>query len=97
MTFDAGRIITWRLPRFSAFDMFLRQSASTETFTMIAVGRRTRTAGCSGCQSGGVGEKSLLGTYSERSSTLRRTDGDTQGALPPPFVPQPALLSLTEL
>ena len=29
MTFDDGRISTWRLPRFSAFEMDLRQSART--------------------------------------------------------------------
>ena len=33
MTFELGRIITCRLPRFSALDMTLRQSASTEIFT----------------------------------------------------------------
>ena len=29
MTFEHGRISTWRLPRFSAFEMDLRQSART--------------------------------------------------------------------
>ena len=29
MTFEHGRIKTWRLPRFSAFEMDLRQSART--------------------------------------------------------------------
>jgi hypothetical protein len=38
MTFDDGRIMTWRLPRFSALDMFLRQSASTEILTTARSG-----------------------------------------------------------
>ena len=35
MTFEQGRISTWRLPRFSAFEMHLRQSASTDMRTMV--------------------------------------------------------------
>ena len=35
ITFEHGRIITWRFPRFSAFDIFFRQSAKTLIFTMF--------------------------------------------------------------
>ena len=35
MTFDAGRISTWRFPRFSAVKMLRRQSLSTFTLTMV--------------------------------------------------------------
>eukprot|EP00613_Pedinella_sp_CCMP2098_P003491 CAMPEP_0171618234 /NCGR_PEP_ID=MMETSP0990-20121206/14619_1 /TAXON_ID=483369 /ORGANISM="non described non described, Strain CCMP2098" /LENGTH=41 /DNA_ID= /DNA_START= /DNA_END= /DNA_ORIENTATION= len=41
MTFELGRIMTWRLPRFSALDMTLRQSANTEIFTIMRYNVRT--------------------------------------------------------
>ena len=36
MTFDDGRISTWRLPRFSALLIVFRQSASTLMRTILA-------------------------------------------------------------
>jgi hypothetical protein len=36
ITLDDGRIITWRLPRFSALCRLLRQSASTDMRTILA-------------------------------------------------------------
>lgn len=38
MTLEAGRIMTWRLPAFSALLMFLRASWRTEVLTILAVG-----------------------------------------------------------
>jgi hypothetical protein len=35
MTLELGRIMTWRLPAFSALLMFLRASLSTEVRTMV--------------------------------------------------------------
>eukprot|EP00964_Phaeocystis_antarctica_P053681 scaffold31531_cov66-Phaeocystis_antarctica.AAC.6 len=35
MTLEAGRISTWRLPRFSALKMLRRQSFSTEMRTIL--------------------------------------------------------------
>ena len=37
MTLELGRIITWRLPAFSALFMLLRASWRTEVRTMVAV------------------------------------------------------------
>jgi hypothetical protein len=37
MTLEDGRIMTWRLPAFSALLMALRQSLSTEVLTILAV------------------------------------------------------------
>lgn len=37
MTFELGRIITWRLPCFSALLMALRQSLRTEVRVILAV------------------------------------------------------------
>ncbi|KAK4123624.1 hypothetical protein N657DRAFT_417972 [Parathielavia appendiculata] len=37
MTLDEGRIMTWRLPAFSALLMLLRASCRTEVRTMLAV------------------------------------------------------------
>jgi hypothetical protein len=37
MTFELGRIKTWRLPAFSALLMLLRASLRTEVLTMMAV------------------------------------------------------------
>src|SRR3989338_4379983 len=42
ITFDEGRIITWRLPRFSALLMFFSASAKTEVRTIL---RQTERAG----------------------------------------------------
>jgi hypothetical protein len=38
MTLELGRIMTWRLPAFSALLMDLRQSLRTDVLTMLAVG-----------------------------------------------------------
>jgi len=37
MTLDEGRIMTWRLPAFSALLMLLRASCRTEVRTILAV------------------------------------------------------------
>ena len=37
MTFELGRIMTWRLPAFSALLMLLRASCRTEVRTILAV------------------------------------------------------------
>jgi hypothetical protein len=53
MTLDAGRISTWRLPRFSALKMLRRQSLRTETRTIAAAHTRTDATRSDGRRAGG--------------------------------------------
>ena len=91
MTFDAGRIITWRLPRFSALKMLRRASLSTDMRTMAAAGclyESARVMRQRGEWSGGVSGK----WWSAQARGRRRQRG---GRIPeatsPLYVEKPGL------